>query len=94
MAYEGHRLNASVNIAAVDLGAESGRVMLGRFDGTRLALEEAHRFANVPVRVGDTLHWNVLQLWTEIQQGLVTCGRAASGLLASVDVDTWAWTSG
>ena len=42
---------ATVHCAAIDLGAESGRVMLGRFDGDRLALEEAHRFPNVPVRL-------------------------------------------
>ena len=40
---------------AVDLGAESGRVVMGRFDGEKLALEEAHRFANTPVRVAGTL---------------------------------------
>ena len=56
----------TLNYAAVDLSAESGRVMLARFDGATLSLEEAHRFANVPVRVptpsGETLHWDVLRL--------------------------------
>ena len=37
-------------MAAVDLGAQSGRVAVGRFDGERLAVEEVHRFPNVPVR--------------------------------------------
>lgn len=83
----------TLNYAAVDLGAESGRVMLARFDGATLALEEAHRFPNVPVRVptpsGETLHWDVLRLWGDIQHGLTAAGRLANGPLASIGVDTW-----
>lgn len=80
---------ATLNVAAVDLGAESGRVMLGRFDGARLSLEDAHRFPNVPVRVGDTLYWDVLRLWGEIKHGLAAASRQAGGALSSVGVDTW-----
>ena len=46
----------------VDLGAESGRVVAGRFDGTRLRLEEMHRFANGAVHVAGTLRWDVLRI--------------------------------
>ena len=46
----------------VDLGAESGRVVAGLFAGRSVRLEQLHRFANGPVRVGDTLRWNVLGL--------------------------------
>jgi rhamnulokinase len=80
----------ALNIAAVDLGAESGRVMLGRFDGSTLALEEAHRFANIPVQVAGTLHWDILRLWSEIKHGLAVCGQQAGGPLASIGVATWA----
>lgn len=80
---------ATLNFAAVDLGAESGRVMLGRFDGEHLTLEEAHRFPNMPVRAGETLYWDVLRLWGEIQQGLAACARLTHGSVASVGVDTW-----
>ena len=52
--------------AAVDLGAQSGRVAVGRFDGERLSVEEVHRFSNVPVRVRGTLHWDVLQLYGDV----------------------------
>ncbi len=79
----------TVNFAAVDLGAESGRVMLGRFDGDALTLEEAHRFSNAPVRVQDSLQWDVLRLWSDIQHGLGACAQKANGALASVGVDTW-----
>ena len=70
---------------AFDLGAESGRAMVGRFDGDRLSLEEAHRFPNRPVRVFGSLHWDVLRLFGEIKKGLA----AAGGELASIGVDTW-----
>lgn len=74
-------------LVAVDLGAQSGRVALGRFDGARLAVEEVHRFPNVPVRVRGTLHWDVLGLYAEVLDGL----RAAAGLteVDSVAVDSW-----
>ena len=55
---------------AVDLGAESGRVMAGLFDGSTVRLEELHRFANGPVNVAGTRRWDVLRLWSDIQDGL------------------------
>ncbi len=73
--------------AAVDLGAESGRVVVGRFDGERLGLDEVHRFANAPVRVRGTLHWDVLRLWADVEAGLRRAG--AAGAITSVAVDTW-----
>ena len=47
----------------VDLGASSGRVLAGLFDGGRLRLEDVHRFENSGVHVGDTMYWNILSLW-------------------------------
>lgn len=73
----------------VDLGAESGRVMAGLFDGGRIRLEEQHRFPNRPVRLGGTLRWNVLSLWSEIQSGLAKSGSALGDQVTSVGVDTW-----
>jgi rhamnulokinase len=55
---------------AVDLGAESGRVMAGQFDGRRVCLQELHRFGNGPVRLAGTFRWNLVGLWAEIQNGL------------------------
>jgi len=78
---------ARLRLAAVDLGAESGRVVVGRFDGARLEIEDAHRFPNTPVAVGGTLHWDVLRLFGDISTGLRKAGSA--GPIASVGVDTW-----
>jgi rhamnulokinase len=79
---------AAKKLLAFDLGAESGRGVLGLFDGQRLRLEVIHRFANGPVRTLDTLHWDVLRLWTEMLSGLRRCA-AEQGDPDSVGVDTW-----
>lgn len=72
---------------AVDLGAESGRVLAGEFDGERLVVREAHRFPNVPVRVLGGLHWDVLRLLAEARAGI---GRVVSERrVVSVGVDAW-----
>jgi rhamnulokinase len=74
--------------AAVDLGAQSGRVAVGRLDGGRLTVEEAHRFPNLPVRAGGTLYWDVLRLWADVLDGLRAAGRL--GRVESIAVDSWA----
>jgi rhamnulokinase len=75
-------------MAAVDLGAESGRVMLARYDGQRLSLEEVHRFPNRPVTVRGHRLWNLLGMWDESLVGLRKAHQVA-GALESVGVDTW-----
>jgi rhamnulokinase len=73
----------------VDLGAESGRVMAGLFDGRRIRIEQVHRFQNGAVSVGDTLRWDVLRLWSEIQDGLAKAAATLGTKVVSVGVDTW-----
>jgi len=73
----------------VDLGAESGRVMAGLWDGKRIRIEELHRFSNGPVELGGTLRWDVLRLWSEIQHGLGLAARKFGKSVKSVGVDTW-----
>jgi rhamnulokinase len=73
---------------AVDLGAESGRAIVGRFDGERLQVEELHRFANVPVRLPDGLHWDAPALFRQACAGIVAAMRR--GPLESVAIDGWA----
>lgn len=73
----------------VDLGAESGRVMAGLFDGSKITLEELHRFPNGPVSIGGTLRWDVLRLWAEIKKGLSAAAQRYSNEIVSVGVDTW-----
>lgn len=77
------------NFLAVDLGAASGRVLLSRWDGERFVLEELHRFVNAPVRVLNSLHWDVLRLWEEIQTGLARYAALHSEPLHGIGVDTW-----
>src|ERR1051326_2429831 len=74
---------------AFDLGAESGRAILGTLDGGRLALEELHRFPNTPVRVLGSLYWDTLRLWHEIQHGLDVATRERKLALSGIGVDTW-----
>ncbi len=80
---------ASRSMLAFDLGAESGRAILGRFDGTRLKLEEVHRFANGPVPVFDHLYWDVLRLFSEMLEGLRLYRQQHGARLDSIGVDTW-----
>ena len=75
-------------MAAVDLGAASGRVMLARYDGQRLSLDEVHRFPNRPVMVRGHRLWNLIGLWDEVFTGLRKA-RQEAGTLDSIGVDTW-----
>ncbi len=79
-------------VAAVDLGASSGRVVVVDVSaragpGARTRLREVHRFANVPVLAGGTLHWDILRLYRGVLAGLLAAGRRAE--LAAVGVDSW-----
>ena len=74
---------------AIDLGAESGRVMAGIWNGKILRLEEVHRFPNGPVALGETIRWDVLRLWAEIQSGLTLAGKKFGKRVISIGADTW-----
>ncbi len=76
-------------VAAVDLGASSGRVMVGRVAPNELELTEVHRFSNDPVRLPDGLHWDILRLYGEVLAGLREATRTADGLV-SIGLDSWA----
>src|SRR5262245_29029300 len=73
----------------IDLGAESGRVMAGLWDGSRLRLEEVHRFSNGGIAIGESLRWDVLRLWNEIENGLALAAKRFGDAIVSVGVDTW-----
>lgn len=76
----------SARFLAFDLGAESGRVILGRLDSGVVTLKDVRRFPNIPVRCNGSLHWDVLHLWHEMQKGLEDVSDIS---LASVGLDTW-----
>lgn len=82
-----------VHIGAVDLGASSGRVMVGTIANGRVSLTEIRRFSNsvvpVPTSDGERLFWDVLHLWSEVRQGLLTAVRNV-GPLSAIGIDTWA----
>jgi rhamnulokinase len=85
---EKERLLATRNLVAVDLDAGSGRVLLIRFDGGQLSLEEVHRFVNQPVMLRGHRFWNMLGLWDDVLTGLGKATKLA-GTLDSIGVDTW-----
>src|SRR6266446_423315 len=76
-------------MVSIDLGAQSGRVSLGRYDGDTLSVKELHRFPNVAVRAAGTLHWDALRLHDGVLEGLRLAAREAGGAIDSVAVDTW-----
>jgi rhamnulokinase len=82
--------------AACDLGAESGRVILGKLSDTRLELKEVHRFLSGPTHLFGSMRWDILRLFDEIKTGLrKAC--ASHKNLDGISVDAWgvdyAWSS-
>jgi rhamnulokinase len=80
-------LTEASRYAAIDLGAESGRVVLGRVSSTGVALEVVHRFPNRPVQLPDGLRWNLLGLFSEGLAGLAKAARADR--LNGIGIDAW-----
>jgi rhamnulokinase len=74
---------------AVDLGAESGRVMLGAVSTDKLSLEEIHRFNNGPIEENSSLRWDFEHLLSEIKTGIGKAAKNAGGKAAGIGVDSW-----
>ncbi len=74
-------------VLAFDFGASSGRAIIGEFDGTKIELNEVHRFSNDPVLVNGTMYWDILRLFHEIKQGIIKANLA--GGFESIGIDTW-----
>ncbi|MHC4657188.1 MAG: rhamnulokinase [Planctomycetota bacterium] len=74
---------------AVDLGAESGRVMLGSISADKLALEEVHRFSNGPIEEAGTLRWDFERLLSEIKTGIGKAVKQAGDDISGIGVDSW-----
>ena len=77
------------NYLAIDLGAESGKMVIGTVSLSGLKLTEVHRFPNRQIYFQGHLHWNILDLWDEIKQGLIKVSKQSERDLLSVGVDTW-----
>ncbi|MGB7539648.1 MAG: rhamnulokinase family protein [Anaerolineales bacterium] len=82
-------MTRSQKFLAFDLGAESGRAILGSMNEDRIDVEEIHRFANSPVQEAGHLHWDASHLWSEIQTGLAKAVQRHGSDVISVGVDTW-----
>jgi rhamnulokinase len=82
-------VGAVSSVAAIDLGATSGRVVVGAVEGGQLRMRPVARFANTPVRLPDGLHWDVLALYSAAMQGLGTASREDHDLVGAA-VDSWA----
>jgi rhamnulokinase len=82
-------MKPSASFVAVDLGASSGRVMDCCWNGSTFSLDEVHRFANAGVQFGGQLHWDVLRIWREIQDGLKRLRNCTGADPASISVDAW-----
>ncbi|HZB42866.1 MAG TPA: hypothetical protein VE487_17965, partial [Ilumatobacter sp.] len=76
-------------VVAVDLGATSGRVVVGAIEGGRVRTEIVARFPNRPVATPDGLHWDIHGLFASVIDGLAAARRASSDV-ASVAIDSWA----
>ncbi len=79
-----------MTVAAVDLGATSGRVILGRVVDGELRTHHLARFPNDPVRTPDGLHWNLLELHRQVLLALTQAERDAPGEVRSLGIDSWA----
>lgn len=79
---------ADYKMLAIDLGASSGRGIVGSFDGKRITLNENHRFSNDPVIVNGRMYWDILRIFHEIKQS-ITKTVIAKEQIASIGIDTW-----
>ena len=74
---------------AVDLGAGSGRVVAGIYNGARLRLNELIRFPNDAVKETDGWHWNIERLFAHVKQGIALAAKKYGDAVVSIGVDTW-----
>ncbi len=81
-------MTSTTTYLAYDLGASSGRAVLGRFDGARLSMEEIHRFPNHAIPIGNSYYWDALRLFDEMRTGLRLAVRSGE-LLNGIGCDTW-----
>lgn len=82
-------MSKKTKMLAFDFGASSGRAILGIFDGSKLSIEEIHRFSNDPVIVNGSIYWDILRLFHEVKQGILKCVNGGHKDISSIAVDTW-----
>lgn len=82
-------MSKTLKMLAIDLGASSGRGIVGKFDGSKITLEETHRFTNDPVNIHGSLYWDTLKLFTEIKHAISNCFLSENKDIKSISIDTW-----
>ncbi|MBR5527960.1 MAG: rhamnulokinase [Clostridia bacterium] len=80
---------ATLKMLAIDLGASSGRGMVGKFDGNKITLEEIHRFPNNTINVNGSLYWDILRIFGEIKTALHNCAMGENKDIKTMAIDTW-----
>ncbi len=78
-----------LKMLAIDLGASSGRGIVGEFDGDKLTLRENHRFPNEPVLINGTFRWDIMRIFHEIKLAMGKCAISDDRDIASMGIDTW-----
>ena len=79
---------AQKKMLAIDLGASSGRGIVGAFDGQKFSLKENHRFSNDPVILGGRMYWDILRIFHEIKQSIAKTVLDGDAI-RSIGIDTW-----
>ncbi|MCL1795017.1 MAG: rhamnulokinase [Oscillospiraceae bacterium] len=79
----------TLKMLAIDLGASSGRGMIGEFDGKKLSLRENHRFPNDPVNISGAFMWDILRIFHEIKKSLGNCANSEDCDISTIGIDTW-----
>jgi rhamnulokinase len=82
-------MTQTANFVAVDLGASSGRIMLGQWNGKAFSVQELHRFTNGGVRAGDGFYWDILGIWSQIKAGLTKYHSLCPQPPQGIAVDAW-----
>lgn len=77
------------NLLAFDLGASNGRAILGRFDGTKITMQELHRFENNYIEMNGVFYWDTPYLYNQLKQGLLAFKQGNFGELHGFGIDTW-----
>ncbi len=80
---------AELKMLAIDLGASSGRGIIGKFDGNKLTLEENHRFASEPVTIAGSYNWDIMRIFHEIKLAINKCALSEDRDISSIGIDTW-----
>ena len=78
-----------LKMLAIDLGASSGRGIVGSFDGDKIELRENHRFSNDPVINAGMFNWDILRIFFEIKESMRQCALSDDKDIASMGIDTW-----